>query len=146
VNVRPNGPSIEAETIVWPSATSGHALRTAHRLVQAGVFDDLLDQAGHLLVGGYYLPAASLVGAVLEATMRSSAPRMGVRVSPGDDLSALNQKFAQADVYTVIRRKQIEVGAGIRNNVDHGHFDQVTTADVEEMLASVQQFLGAELA
>ena len=76
----------------------------------------------------------------------SSAPRMGVRVSPGDDLSALNQKFAQADVYTVIRRKQIEVGAGIRNNVDHGHFDQVTTADVEEMLASVQQFLGAELA
>jgi hypothetical protein len=73
-----------------------------------------------------------------------SAFQVALKRLEGDGGLAL--PFAQAGVYTIIRRKQVEVWAGIRNHVDHGHFDQATREDVGGMLASFRQLLGAELA
>ncbi len=117
-------------------------LRTTRVLVAAELFTDFMEQADHLLAAGYHVAAASLCGAVLESDLREYAMNNGV---PGlkqqDDISSLNQKCAQAGLYTVIDRKQVEVWAGVRNQADHGQFNAVTVQAVTDMLTGVRKFL-----
>ena len=120
---------------------NGRALETAHTQVAAEIFDDLFDQATHLKKAGYHVAAASLCGAALEAAMRDAAPRHNLSARATDDLSTLNQKYGAAGVYTIVRRKEVEVWAGVRNQADHGHVDQFTPEDVTAMLAGVRSFL-----
>src|SRR5437867_2811149 len=44
-------------------------------LITAEVFADFVEQAEHLLASGYYIPAASLAGAVLEDALRKLCER-----------------------------------------------------------------------
>ena len=127
-------------------ATNGYLLRTARVLLAAELLSDMTDQPVHLIENGYYIPGASLLGAVLESGLREAARKRGVSVRPRDDLSTLNQKCADANVYTVIQRKRVEVWAGIRNHADHGHFNDIAENDVRVMSTEVQTFLATLLA
>ena len=72
---------------------NGYLRRTAD-LIAAGVFNDFLEMAEHLLVAGYHVPTASLVGAVLEDGLRRLAESKAVKLLAGDDITALNNRLA----------------------------------------------------
>jgi hypothetical protein len=130
---------------VRDDVASGHALRTARKFLAAEIFDDLIGQAVHLLDAGYFVAAAAVSGSALEGGLRESAQHHGIRVSSSDDASALNQKHLQAGVYTLVRRKQVEVWIGIRNQADHGQVTQISGNDVAGMITGVRELLATLL-
>ena len=120
-------------------------LKGVRALVAAEVFTDFLEMADHLLEAGYYHPAASLTGAVLENGLRQIATARDVNVRAGDDLSALNNKLASKGVYNRLVQKRLQVWVGVRNHADHGEFSEYTDDDVREMVRGVSDFLAAQL-
>ena len=119
----------------------GGYLQKVETLVSAGVFSDFLEMAEHLLDNGYKDPAASLIGAVLEDGLRRICGNNNITVKSDDNISSLNQKLAQKHIYNPLQQKQIQVWNDIRNNADHGNFDQYNTGHVKDMLAGVRNFL-----
>ena len=114
-------------------------------MAAAEVFSDFLDQTDHLLENKYFIPAASLAGAVLENGLRSLAERKNITVKARDSLSALNNKLAAKNAYSRLRQKQIAVWTDVRNAADHGQFNKVTHNDVAELVRGVRNFLAQEL-
>ncbi len=119
----------------------GGYLQKVETLVSAEVFSDFLEMAEHLLDNGYKDPAASLIGAVLEDGLRRMCVNNGITLKTKEDISSLNQKLAQKQVYNPLQQKQIQVWNDIRNNADHGNFDQYKMDDVKDMLRGVRKFL-----
>ena len=97
--------------------------------------------ADHLLECGYKDPAASLCGAVLEDGLRQIASNAGVNLKSKENLSSLNHRCADAGIYNRLTQKKIQVWGDVRNNADHGKFNEYTEQDVQEMLKGVRQFL-----
>lgn len=120
-------------------------LRRITDLAAAAVFSDFLEMAEHLLDSGYFIPAASLTGAVLEDGLRRIAAAHNVKVTSKDDLSSLNTKLAQAKVYNEVVRKSVALWTDIRNKADHGKFQELTATDVKLMHAGVQDFMASRL-
>lgn len=108
--------------------------------VAAEMLGECLDQAQHLLEQGYHIAAASLTGAVLEDSLRKVAKAKGVGVPERTTIDGLNVLLAKGGAYALTVQKQVTALADIRNNADHGHFDQVKKADVEDMLRWVVRF------
>ena len=119
----------------------GGYLKRIEALVSADIFSDFLDMAQYLLQEGYKDPAASLAGAVLEDGLRKICANQGITVKSKEDISSLNQKLADGEVYTRLTQKKLQVWNDIRNNADHGHFDQYAAQDVKDMQKGVQDFL-----
>jgi hypothetical protein len=109
-------------------------------IVSAEVLDDFLEQAEHLLVGGYHVPAASLAGAVLEDTLRTLSTKKGLPVPDKTTIDGLNSSLAKAGAYDKLILKRITAIADIRNNADHGHFDKFSKDDVVDMMKWVRRF------
>jgi hypothetical protein len=120
-------------------------LRRQEDLVAGAVFSDFLDMAGHLLGAGYYHPAASLIGAVLEDALRRIATNSAVAIGRKDDINALSSKLREKGTFSPLVAKRVTLWADIRNNADHGHFDLVTEADVREMYQGVTAFIAERL-
>jgi hypothetical protein len=59
------------------------------------VFSDFLDMAGHLLEGGYYHAAASLIGAVVEDGLRRIAAASSVAVATRDDINSRTASYGR---------------------------------------------------
>jgi hypothetical protein len=130
---------------VREDAEAGHLLATTRALVSAEVFDDLLEQAEHLLDAGYLVAATAVCGAVLESGLREIASSRGLSVKPRDDISTLNQKCVQGGVYGPLQRKEVEVLAGIRNAADHGHVEELTAERARSLDDGVRKVLAAHL-
>ena len=79
-------------------------LRRQADLVAADVFGDFLDMAEYLLDNGYFHPAASLIGAVLEDGLRRLARGADLGVKSKDDLGSLNGRLAERKVYSNLER------------------------------------------
>jgi hypothetical protein len=124
---------------------AGGYLARLKALVAAEVFSEFVEMSQHLLDAGYKDPAASLAGAVLENGLRQIAAERGIKVGSRDDLSALNSKLAQASVYNRLTQKKLQVWTDLRNQADHGHFDEYAESDVRAMLLGVTDFLGTYL-
>jgi hypothetical protein len=124
----------------------GGYLADVRALISAEVFSDFLEMAQHLFDTGYKDPAAMLAGAVLEDGLRRIGTMRGIKVKNRDDLSALNQKCADAALYNRLVQKGVQVWIDIRNHADHAEFDQYTDRDVEDMLRGVGVFLAERLA
>lgn len=120
-------------------------LSTLKELATAEVFSDFLDQADHLVKNEYFIPAASLAGAVLENGLRSLAERKNINVKAKDNLSALNNRLADKNVYNRLRQKQIAFWIDVRNAAAHGEIAKVTENDVAELVEGVKHFLAEEL-
>ena len=123
----------------------GGYLQRVETFVSASVFSDFLEMAEYLLNNGYKDPAASLIGAVLEDGLRRICVNNGITLKKNEDISALNQRVAQKQVYNPLQQKQIQVWNDVRNNADHGQFNQYKSDDVKEMLGGVQKFLSSYL-
>ena len=109
-------------------------------LIVADILGDFIEQAEQLLAGGYYVPAASLAGAVLEDTLRKLCEKRGVPVPVSTKIDRLNTDLAKASVYDKLVQKRITALADIRNNADHGYFDKFRREDVEDMVKWVKRF------
>jgi hypothetical protein len=78
--------------------------------------------------------AASVAGTVLEDGLRRIALVQKVTVKTNDDLSSLNHKLADRQVYTRLVQKKIQVWNDTRNNAVHGKFEEYKVEDVSEMV------------
>ncbi len=119
----------------------GGYLQKVEALVSASVFSDFLEMAQHLLDNGYKDPAASLTGAVLEDGLRRICGNNNISVKSGDNISSLNQKLADNDVYNRLQQREIEVWNKLRDYADHGHFTEYESDNVKGMLEGVRKFL-----
>jgi hypothetical protein len=114
-------------------------------LISADVLGDFIEQSEALLQAGYHVPAASLLGAVLEDTLRKLCERHGVQVAQKTKIDSLNADLARAEVYDKLVQKRVTALADIRNNADHGHFDRFRREDVEDMLRWIRSFAADRL-
>lgn len=111
-------------------------------LVEAELFDDFLSQANYLLKQGFYVPAASLTGAVLEDYLRKLCDRHNVSYDEDDtNINKLNSELRKKDVYSKLISKEIIAKADIRNNADHGKFEKFNNSDVKDMISWVRRFI-----
>jgi len=109
-------------------------------LITAEVFADFIEQAEHLLEAGFYVPAASLTGAVLEDTLRKLCEKNNLSVPASTKIDRLNADLVKTGIYDKLIQKRITAIADIRNNADHGHFDKFRREDVEDMVKWVRSF------
>lgn len=109
-------------------------------LITAEVLGDFIEQSEVLLASGYHVPAASLAGAVLEDTLRKLCDKHDITVPASTKIDKLNADLARAGVYDKLVQKRIIAIADVRNKADHGHFDQFTKTDVEDMVKWVRSF------
>ena len=120
-------------------------IETVRQLIAAELFYDFFEQAEHLLESGYKAPAASLAGAVLENGLRSIAHRNGIQVREKEDLSTLNKKLADKEVYNRLVQRKAQVWTDVRNLADHGKFDEFSEKDVRNLIEGAQSFLADHL-
>lgn len=111
-------------------------------LIEAEVFDDLLEQAEHLLTNGYYGPAAVLAGSVLEDGLRKLCQRKNVSLPAKVAVDQMNVQLVKAGVYNTLMQKRITALADIRNKSAHGKWDEFNVKDVEQMIAQVRSLMG----
>jgi len=122
------------------------ALPNVEGLIFGEIFTDFLDMADHLMEQGFVEVIPSLVGAVLEDGLRRMARRSGIPVhDDSDTIGSLNSKLADRSVYSNFVRKKVDFWKAVRNNADHGHFDENKDEDIRQMLAGVRDFLGTYL-
>ena len=120
---------------------AGGYLQEFETLISASVFSDFLEMAEHLLDNQYKDPAASLIGAVLEDGLRRICGSNNLPVKSDDNISSLNKKLADNNVYNRLKQREIEVWNKLRDYADHGRFDQYDAGRVKDMLAGVGEFL-----
>jgi len=118
----------------------GGILFDMRSLVSAEILGDFIEQAEVLLEAGYYVPAASLAGAVLEDALRKLCEKNDIKFTSPTKIDRLNADLARADVYDKLVQKRITALADIRNNADHGHPDKFVKDDVEDMVKWVRSF------
>jgi hypothetical protein len=115
-------------------------------MLQADLLGDFIEQAEILLKEGYFVPAASLTGAVLEDTLRKMCDqRPNISYPEKTNINMLNDLLAKDGVYNKLTQKEITAKADIRNNADHGNFDQFNGSDVKDMIVWVKRFASDHL-
>ena len=110
-------------------------------LAREEVFTDLLERARYYLETGDKDSATFLGGAVLEDNLRKIAQKHNIPVKDSDDISSLNTKLADAEVYPRSTQKQIQAWKAVRDPASHGKFGKYTANNVKYMLDGVQNFL-----
>lgn len=119
----------------------GDHLLEVEALVSAEIFDDFMEMAEYLLEQGYYHVSASLVGAILEESLRRLADRNNVKLKSKESISSLNQKLTDSGLYNRLKYRQIQAWEAIRNAADHGEFDEYGQSDVIAFFSGVREFL-----
>jgi len=110
-------------------------------LISAELLGDFMTQAEVLLSNGYFIPAASLAGAVLEDSLCTFSEKKGITVPAKTKIDSLNSELARINAYDKLIQKRITALADIRNNADHGHFNKFTKEDVEDMVKWIGRFI-----
>lgn len=120
----------------------GGYLTSFKSLVQAEVFDNVLEQSSELLSSGYHEAAAVIAGVALETGLRELCDRKSIAHGM---INAMNDNLAKAGVYNKNQQKRIIFLAGIRNSAAHGKHDEFTKEDVKSMIQEVEQFLAQNM-
>ncbi len=113
------------------------------KLVEAEIFDDLLEQAEQLLNEGYYIPAAVLAGCVLEDGLRKLCDREGITLPDQPKLNWMNDELAKKNVYNALTKKNVTSLAAIRNDAAHGKWVGLTGHDAQQMKDEVGRMIPA---
>ena len=113
--------------------------------VRAEIFEDFLSMAEYLLEQGYYVPAASLAGGVLEDSLRKLSDKNNISYIEKTKINSLNTELAKASIYNALISKEIIAKADIRNNADHGKYDQFTEDNVKDMIIWIRRFIAEYL-
>ena len=163
--------SIHTEWIGQLSKTRAHQhlpkqllpkLKAMRKDIEAGLFDDLIQQLEITVASDYmsqarellghkesnhfdHVPAAVLAGAVLERHLRELCVRWGIATIDGNGkalmMDGLISALAKTDKIENPLAQQLRAWAAIRNKAAHGEFEAFDRQSVEGMLAGVQCFL-----
>jgi hypothetical protein len=120
--------------------------------IEVEIAADYMGQAEKLLSEGQsgqydHVPAAVLVGAVLEKALRTlcgeQAPPISTIKPNGEPLTlnSLIDELKRVKIFNELKAKQLRAWADIRNAAAHGEFDKFYRTDVEAMLKGVSDFL-----
>ncbi len=120
----------------------GGYLTSVRSLVQAEVFNSVLEQAGELLLSGYHTAAAVIAGVALETALRELCDRNSIDHGM---INTMNDSLAKAGVYNKNQQKRIIALAGIRNSAAHGKPDEFNSENVKSMIQEVEQFLAQNM-
>jgi hypothetical protein len=121
----------------------GGYLQQQSLLVAGEVFDDILEQASHLLENGYKDVSAVLGRVVLEDALKKIASAS--EIDPSFKPSRINDELKSAGRYPQPQWRLIQAWLDIGNSAAHGEFDKYTIQDVLSMLEGINRFLAAEL-
>ena len=120
------------------------------QIIEATVSYDFMGQAEQLLDGEKpdydHVPAAVLAGAVLENGLRRLCqrqdPQIETRLENGKP-KRLNRLIEdlQGNVYKPAKGDLLKSWAKTRNSAGHGEIDDLTRADVEDMIDGIKRFL-----
>ena len=124
--------------------------------IESNVSCDFLGQANALLndkeqVDYSYLPAAVLIGAVLEKTLRSLCENANPKIETVNEngrakkMSAMIEDLKKAGIINEIRKRQLETWNAIRNSAAHGKIEEFTKEQVTAMLQGVQDFMAQQM-
>ena len=83
---------------------------------------------------------------MLEDGLRRIAMNASAKFAKSDGIVNISKACLEKQVYNSVVHNQVGIWADIRNKADHGQFEEVTEANVRDMLAGIQQFLGNHLA
>lgn len=123
------------------AAIEDDVLSSIEGIVLAEAFDDLLDQAEHLLSQNYHLAAGVLGRAVLEEHLRKLCDHHQCMPSkPRPTLSNYYEALDAGTHITKLERKHIEWMAGVGNHAAH-NLPGLNDSDVEKLLADLRRFL-----
>jgi hypothetical protein len=120
----------------------GGYLTSFKTLVQAEVFDNVLEQSSELLSSGYHVAAAVIAGVALETGLRELCNRHSAAQGK---LNKMNDDLVKVSAYNLLQHKRITALADIRNNAAHGNKEKFTEEDVRLMIRDVGQFLAQHL-
>jgi len=119
-------------------------LSNLRNLLQAEIFVDFLEMAGHLLEEGYKDASAVLLGAVLEDSLRKIAASQNIPITGAGGKSLtidpINSALAKSGLYGPLVQKQVTSWANLRNDAAHGHFEKYDKDQVHQMLSFVEKF------
>lgn len=107
--------------------------------VRGEILGDFMAQAQYLLEKGLKDPAAMLVGAVLEDSLRQLSQKHDV--PEGTGIESMNVPLKKAGVYGLPQQQQVTAWAAIRNKADHAQFDQYVEEEVRLMHQGVSGFI-----
>jgi len=110
-------------------------------LIQAEIFDDLLEQASHFLDTRYHGPAALIAGIVLEEALRRLCLQNNIALRPRAMIGEMNDALAKTGLYNNVVKTRISAIAAIRNQAAHGQWKDFDVKDVEQMIDWVRSFL-----
>ena len=112
-------------------------------LVAGVVFDSVLEQAEHLLDGGYKDPAAILCRVVLEDCLKRICRNSGL---PDRGLaSGLNDALKKSERFNQLLWRQVQVWIDLGNAAAHGKFDQYDEGQVKRLIEDLTAFTAREL-
>jgi len=111
--------------------------------IRVEVDTNFLSQANRLLNENLKDPAAMLIGAVLEDTLRQLCQKHGV--SEGANIESMNAPLRTAGAYGLPVQQQVTAWAAIRNKADHGRFDEYDLGQVKLMHQGVLDFVARHL-
>jgi hypothetical protein len=109
-------------------------------LIEAEIFDDLLEQSEHLLSQGYFQASAVIAGCVLEDALRKLCVKNNITLSAKPKMDSMNSELAKVNVYNLLKQKQITALADLRNKAAHNQ-GGFTKEDVEDMIRNVRRFM-----
>ena len=121
----------------------GGFLKRQEVLLSAALFDNVLEQAEHLVAAGHKDPAAVLGRVVLEDSLRRIADEEGLDATK--KASALNDDLKGAGRYSQPQCRLVQAWLDIGNAAAHGDFDKYEASDVARMLEDVRRFSAREL-
>lgn len=121
----------------------GGFLNRQEVLLSAALFDNVLEQAEHLVAAGHKNPAAVLGRVVLEDALRRIAEEEGL--DPTKKASALNDDLKRSGRYSQPQWRLVQAWFDVGNAAAHGDFDRFEASDVVRMLEEVRRFSAREL-
>ncbi len=107
--------------------------------IRGEVDADFLAQAIRLLNDELKDPAAMLIGAVLEDSLRQLCLKH--EVTEGLNIESMNIPLKRAGIYNLPVQQQVTAWAAIRNKADHGHFNEYDLLQVKNMHQGVLDFI-----
>lgn len=117
------------------------------RLVSSEVFLNFLDKAEYLLSEGYKDAAAVMIGSVLEQNLRQFCQENNIQFTEKKgkkkhiSANEMNIKLKQHSIYNQIDSRNIEACLDLRNCAAHGHYNEYTHDQVNNMLKTVLEFI-----
>jgi HEPN domain len=110
-------------------------------LIEAEIFDDLLEQSEHLLSQGYFQAAAVIAGCVLEDTLRKLCDKNNITFPKKPTIEPMNVELAKKGIYNQFIKDKVSSIGKLRNHAAHGEWTEFAQKDVEDMIRNVRRFM-----